>query len=128
MGNDLMTYLEGRDVQGFESEPRYSPDGDFLTLHLEDVDYFAQRVDDLLTVYLADDNKRLVGCKIKGVRRILDTLGQFGVSIEDGALKLSFFFLPGIDRMEPSRRRWYEELGQRTRGLSVDPAELRPAA
>ena len=34
-----------------------------------------QRVDELLTIYLSMDSNDLVGYKIKGVRRILDTLG-----------------------------------------------------
>ena len=46
------------------------------------MDSYAERVDELLTVYLSVEEHALVGCKIKGARRLLKTLGDFGVCID----------------------------------------------
>lgn len=126
MAEDLMTYLEGREARGFEPRPFYSRDGDFLTFFFRDADHNAERVDELLTVFLAVTDGELVGCKIKGVRRILETLGKFGVEVDDGEVKLSFFFLGGALAPENPRRRWYEEIGGRTRDVPINPRELVP--
>jgi hypothetical protein len=71
MGETLMEYLNGKEPRGFESRPIYSPDGDFISLYLRDEDSYAERVDDLLTIYRSVENDALVGWKIKGVRRLL---------------------------------------------------------
>jgi hypothetical protein len=47
--------------------PHFSRVGDFVSIFAEDAPYVAKRVDDVLTIYLAQDDGRLIGCKIKGV-------------------------------------------------------------
>jgi len=124
MAEDLMSYLDGREATGFEPRPFYSPDGDFLTFYFREDDHYAERVDELLTVYLSMDTQELVGCKVKGVRRILDTLGKLGVLVDDGEVKMSFLFLSGAFSREDARRKRYEEIGTRTRGIRINPKEL----
>jgi len=124
MAEDLVTYLGGREAKAFEPRPFYSPDGDFLTFFFREDDHYAERVDELLTVYLSMETKELVGCKIKGVRRILDTLGKLGVLVDGGEAKLSFFFLSGAFSRQDSRRKRYEEIGTRTKGIRIRPEEL----
>jgi hypothetical protein len=82
MAETLIDYLEKIEPQGFEPRPIYSADGDFITVYLTDEDSYAERVDQLLTVYLSVEKHALVGCKIEGVCRLLKTLGDFGVSID----------------------------------------------
>ena len=60
MAEDLMSYLDGREATGFEPRPFYSPDGDFLTFYFREDDHYAERVDELLTVYLSMDTQELV--------------------------------------------------------------------
>src|SRR5438874_11114622 len=79
----LNEYLQGRKPLGFVCLTQYFADGDFASLFLEDVPYFAERVDELLTLYRAMDDHRFVGCKIKGVRRIMEEMGEFEVSVYD---------------------------------------------
>ena len=124
MAEDLMTYLAGREATRFEPRPFYSPDGDFLTFYFRDEDHYAERVDELLTVYRSMENHELIGCKIKGVSRILDTLGRFGVEVEDGEMRMSFLFLSGALNPDGDRRRWYEEIGSRTKEILINPREL----
>jgi hypothetical protein len=126
MAEDLMTYLSGRKAHGFEPRPFYSPDGDFLTFYFRGDEHYAERVDELLTIYLSMDGDELIGCKIKGVRRILDTLGKFGVEVSGQDMQLSFLFLPGASMLEDERRKRYEEIGAHTRDIRLNPSELQP--
>ena len=95
MAEDLLTYLAGKEAMGFEPRPYYSPDGDFLTFFFREDDHYAERVDDLLTVYHSMENHEPVGYKIKGVRLIFETLGEFGVEVEGGEVSMGFLFLSG---------------------------------
>src|SRR4051794_34529314 len=106
-----MDYLNGKELIGFESRPVYSRDGDFITLFLKDEDYHAERVDELLTVFHSTLTDELVGCKIKGIQLLLETLGRFGVSIEDGEVQMNFLFVAGA-LISPSMKDKYESLGK----------------
>ena len=95
MAETLIDYLENKEPRGFKPRPIYSADGDFITVYLTDEDSYAERVDELLTVYLSVEEHSLVGCKIKGVRRLLKTLGDFGVSVDGKNVSVSLLFLAG---------------------------------
>ncbi len=121
MVEDLTQFLEGKTAQGFEPRPYYSSDGDFLVFYLRDDEAFAERVDDLLTVYRSIKTKELVGCKIKGVLRLVQTLRNFGVSIEpeDKSLRLSLLFLSAAFGKPPECRQYYEEMGRFSKDMSL---------
>lgn len=126
VAESLMDYLKGKEVIGFESRPVYSRDGDFITLFLKDDDYYAERVDELLTVFHSTQTDELVGCKIKGVQLLLETLGRFGVSVEDGEVQINFLFVAGA-LISPSKKDQYESLGKRTSAHRMPRCELQPA-
>jgi hypothetical protein len=66
-----------------------------------------------------------VGCKIKGVRRILETLGNFGFTLSDGHITLGMLFLAGMAATRNvTDRGHYEKFGRETRGVPLDVAEL----
>lgn len=126
MAETLIDYLKGKESLGFESKPVYSRVGDFLTLFLRDEAYYAERVDDILTVYHSVAADELIGCKIKGVQRLLGTLGKFGVSVEDADIELTFLFLAGaLD--SPNMRTRYESLGKHTPRIKIPRRDLQPA-
>ncbi len=128
MAEDLTDYLAGREVTGFTPRPHYSRDGDFLTFFFADEDAVAERVDELLTVYLSAKTKKLVGVKIKGVRRILSTLGAFGGTALDPPQTLGVFFLGGMAvSREPQHKERYRELGEATKTIPFDAQELQLA-
>ncbi len=122
MADRLIDFLDGREPQGFESRPIYCRDGDFITLHLCDGDYYAERVDELLTVYLSPENNSLVGCKIKGARKLLQTLGEFGVSVENGEVSLNLLFMAGAV-VSPMKGDRYRQIGSQAPNLRI-PSEL----
>ncbi len=128
MAHELMEYLAGKETKGFTPHPHYHRDGDFLTFFCRDDDATAKRVDELLTVYVSSKTDELVGAKIKGVKRILSTLGNFGVTIKDGRLTLGMLFLAGMAvSREPANKSEYERVGEFVKSVSIDASELLPA-
>jgi len=125
MAENLKQYLESHKCRGFNPVPHYFPRGDFVTYFFHSDRCHAQRVDDLLTVYLANGTDELVGCKVKGVKHILNSAGDFGVTIGEGTVKLGLFFWLGasLARGEEQRRR-YEELRHLAKDAGLSRQEL----
>ena len=55
-----------------ENPGYYSEAGDCIFYHLEDVGYYAERIDDIVTLYKSDDDKRIVGFQIKGIKALME--------------------------------------------------------
>jgi hypothetical protein len=109
--------------------PVYFPTGDFLTYLLKDGPCIAERLDDVVTLYLSRDKQELIGFKVKGVRHILKKAGDFGVGVggEDG-IRLGLFFFAGAapDRADKlPKMRWYERL-EAFADITVDHQSLCP--
>jgi hypothetical protein len=120
-----MEYLKTHSPQGFRAVPHYFPQGDFVTYYFRNDPCYAQRVDDLLTVFLAFDTNELVGCKIKGVRHILQAAGAFGVSLDDGMVRLGMFFFVGASwAKDESQRTRYEQIGREAKDVTMRREEL----
>jgi hypothetical protein len=48
----------------------YSPEGDCVFFYRENARSHAERVDDLLTIYRADDDGRILGAQVKGITKL----------------------------------------------------------
>lgn len=69
---DLSDFLrEHPEPPTFEARPWYNRPGDCLEFHFIEKPYHAERIDNFITVYRADDTRELIGFKIKGVRHLL---------------------------------------------------------
>jgi hypothetical protein len=129
----MVTYLdellEGRKAGGFSSVPHYFKDGDYITLFLTNERCYASRVDDLLTVYYSDANGDFVGCKVKGVRDLLENLRHnFKVTVDDGEVRLGWLFLCAAARSSAPSREKYYWLGERVGSVALTPEQLPLAA
>jgi hypothetical protein len=125
MVDGLTEYFATAQCGNFKPEPMYSAQGDFLTFFFKDDDAYERRVDELLTIYLSESTDELVGCKIKGVREILKTLGDFGVMIRNKKLMLSMLFLAGMAVSKtPESKEKYEMIGRRTKDIPLNTEEL----
>src|SRR5215211_4572097 len=93
MAKDLAAYLEGKTCAGRKEKPVYFQDGDFVTFFFADDEAYEERADELVTFYRSFETGKLVGCKIKGVKRLLSKLGNFGVAIQDGESKVMLWML-----------------------------------
>jgi hypothetical protein len=125
MAENLTEYLKEHPPQGWNAVPHYFPAEDYLTYYFRNDRCFSQRVDDLLTVYVSFETKELVGCKIKGVRHILQTAGDFEVTLDDGEVSLGFFFFVGASMAkDDAQRSRYEQIGKKAKDVRMKRKEL----
>lgn len=79
-------------AEPFKPEAYYDPDGNCIEFIVKPDDFYAERVDDLLTVYYSEETKEIIGCLIKGVsafcKRLVEKLPGFAFEIEDGRVRL----------------------------------------
>lgn len=75
----------------FKPYSRYCRESDCLEFFVGGDDAHAERVDRVLTVYWSEeDDDALMGCEIKGVRKLVEEAGAVGVEIaKGGKLQLS---------------------------------------
>ena len=129
---ELTEYLRTHKPTGFSRRPYYSADGESLTYYFSNEPSFAKRIDDFLTVYCSIADSRLVGCQIKGLPRALELLGDFGLLIEDGRVKLGILFMAcAAQSFEPDSMQYYRELGKMLGKTETEidlPAPLKDAA
>jgi hypothetical protein len=127
---NLREYIKQNPPKEFRAAPVYFPTGDYLTYLLQDVPYVAERLDDVVTIYLSPDSRELVGFKVKGVRHILDKAGAFGVGVGDcDGVRLGLFFFAGAapDRADKlPKMKWYQRL-EAFADITVDRKDLCPA-
>ena len=114
METTLTEYLKVNKPGAFRAVPHYVRSGDYLTYFLSDRECYAKRLDDVVTLYLEPGTDRLVGCKVKDVKHILQSAGDFGVHLDGGKqVRLGFFFFVGAapDRADREpRMKWYDLL------------------
>jgi hypothetical protein len=134
--DELMSQIAQDDAAPTEPGCFYSKDGDCVFCHIEDVPYYADRVDELLTVYLAEEDGRLVGAQIKGVSKLPthDALGlelrrEGNVQVVE-LLLLTFRSQPQLaseDAGVVRRKAKYFDVVTRLHGFSIPAAELQTA-
>lgn len=76
----------------FQPSATYDSDGDCIEFLIKPDPFFAERVDDLVTVYFSQESKEVVGSLIKGVRGLLEKYPGLKIEIEDGRLRLVHLF------------------------------------
>ncbi len=92
--------LEG--VSEPETVPQafYNKDGDCIEFLISNESYYAERVDDLLTVYHSQESDDIVGSLVKGVstfvRHVLQASPGFAIEIQDGEMCLTHLFTAGM--------------------------------
>jgi hypothetical protein len=124
MASDLKEYLQIHKGGNFNPVPHYFASGDYVTYYFRNERCYAQRVDDLLTVYLSLDNHELVGCKIKGVKHILKTAGTFGVQVDCGQVSMGFLFYFGVaGAKDEKQKQRYEELNNVAKDAVFDGSQ-----
>ena len=80
--------LLARPAEQFEPTAIYDPDGDCIEFLAKPDSFYAERVDDLVTVYYSQETQEVIGSLIKGVRgfseKILKAMPGFQIEIRDG--------------------------------------------
>ena len=106
----------GQQASAFSPMATYIPEGDCIEFIISPDDYYAQRIDGLVTVYYSRKTKQLAGSLIKGVQRfcqeILSKYPGFKIELESGCVKLEHIFLAHLwqEARETMIVRTYREL------------------
>ena len=83
--------------ESFEPTAVYDPDGDCIEFLFKPDCFYAERVDDLVTVYHSQETDEIVGSLIKGVvkycRKVTKKYPGFAISISAGHIRLEHLFL-----------------------------------
>lgn len=90
-----MTLL-ARPAELFKPTATYDPDGDCIEFLAKPDPFYAERIDDLVTVYYSQETGDVIGSLIKGVsgfcRDVLSKMPGFRIEIQDGAVRLQHIF------------------------------------
>lgn len=90
-----MTLL-ARPASQFKPTATYDRDGDCIEFLARPDPFYAERIDDLVTVYYSQETDDVVGSLIKGVsgfcRDVLGKMPGFRIEIQDGPVRLQHIF------------------------------------
>lgn len=89
--------LLARPAESFRPTATYDRDGDWIEFLAKPDPFYAERVDDLVTVYYSQDTHEVVGSLIKGVsafcERVLGVMPGFKIVVQEGRVRLEHIFL-----------------------------------
>lgn len=109
----LISYLRSRKVsQKFTPCAYYGPEEDALIFYFRNDPDYAKRVNKWLTLYLAMDSDELVGCQVKGVRKVLEDMGSFGIDFDDKKVKLKIIFQSFLGAVPDEAREHFRRIGR----------------
>ena len=88
--------LVAEPAERFKPMATYDPDGDCIEFLVSPDPFYAERVDDLVTVYYSQESNEVIGSLIKGVakfyRTVLQRMPGFKIEIRDGRVSLEHIF------------------------------------
>ena len=76
----------------FKPVATYDPDGDCIEFLAKPDAFYAERVDDLVTVYYSQETNQVIGSLIKGVHGFMAQHPGLKVDIQDGRMRLVHLF------------------------------------
>src|SRR5947199_7350129 len=89
--------LLARPAEQFRPTATYDPDGDCIEFLAKPDPFYAERVDNLVTVYYSQETGEIIGSLIKGFSRFCREFSKrnpgFRIVIEDGPVRLEYLFL-----------------------------------
>jgi hypothetical protein len=96
--------LLAKPAEEFRPTAIYDPDGDCIEFLAKPDSFYAERVDDLVTVYYSQETDEVIGSLLKGVSRfcqhMLEKMPGFKIEIHDGRVKLVHIFLARLWSLE----------------------------
>ena len=102
-------YISENKPPPFSPRPLYVAEADSVLFFIDDSDYFAQRVDELLTVFLRVEGESLAGLEVKGVKHLLSKLPSFGVT-ENVDIQLIFAAYLLNKRLDAENVHYFDDL------------------
>ncbi len=88
--------LLAQPAERFQPTATYDPDGDCIEFLTSPDPFYAERIDDLVTVYYSQETNEVIGSLIKGVSEfcaaVLQRMPGFRIEIRDGRVSLQHIF------------------------------------
>jgi hypothetical protein len=81
-----------QDVPAFQPSATYDPDGDCIEFLIQTDPFYAERIDDLVTVYYSQESNEIIGSLIKGVHGFLKRHPGLKIDVQDGRVRLVHLF------------------------------------
>jgi len=106
----------------FAPSAQYDEEGDCVEFFAANVPFDAVRLDDWVTMYVAESDGRLVGCLIKRVQRLFREFPNLEeiVLVQDNRMRLDYFFVAAAARFQNNETiHRYNELKRATEGVEV---------
>lgn len=125
---EFASYLKSnRPTGAFVAKPFYERKTDSLIFYVKDTRSYSKRLNELITLFLSDADNSLVGCEIKGVKRMLKRVDGCIVKVHDKKIKLSLLLGFGL-APEPDDEelvdRYKEDLFESTDDVEFDANEF----
>jgi hypothetical protein len=96
-----------------------SPEANALTVYFRPEPDYSKRLTDHVTLYLSLETNEIVGCRIKGIRELLEDLPNFvRVTHEGVELKVIFWSFRGCAKDE-GERQTFNELAKKAGGMML---------
>ena len=108
-----------------QMEMKYVPEGDCLVYFMNDHLCHAERLTDLVTIFIADDDGELVGFEIKGVRRMLEQYKSFGVTLHRRKVQIGILFV--LAGVHPGQSLRHDVFDAPLAAQEIEVPELVPA-
>lgn len=88
--------LLARSADQFQPTATYDRDGDCIEFLAKPDPFYAERIDDLVTVYYSQVTDELIGSLLKGVSKFCDDMAKqfpgFSIEIHNGRVRLEHIF------------------------------------
>ena len=84
------------DVPSTKAVAYYDQDGDCIEFLYRPRNFYAQRIDDLLTVYYDNTTDEIVGSLVKGVSQFIKKHPRFAILVDSGKVRLAYLFIAGL--------------------------------
>jgi len=110
----------------FSPYATYDADGDCVRFFISPDPYYAERIDNLVTVYRSVETDEIIGSLIKDVSRICEKSAEFAIEIVDGKIRLKHIFQAKIQASSGGSMevRVYEKLAELSQQSNLADEEL----
>lgn len=85
--------LMARPASRFRPAATYDRDGDCIEFLVKPDSFYAERIDDLVTVYYSQESNEVIGSLIKGITKLLNDLPGLKIVVQDRKVKLEYLLL-----------------------------------
>jgi hypothetical protein len=96
----------------FQPTATYDADGDCIEFLVKPDSFYAERVDDLVTVYYSHETNEIIGSLIKGVsrfcRKLLERSTGVKIRILDDRVNLEHIFIASLESRRPKPSKMVE--------------------